>query len=247
MINDVFSLDGKKILITGSSSGIGRAIAIECSKRGAELIITGRDKIRLLETFNLFENQEKHQLIAADFENEKDLSELVNKITNLSGIVHSAGYLKKQPFKYLSDDSLNKTLETNFLAPVKLTKLLFKSKKINNEASIVFITSIAVNVASYGNAGYMASKGALTSISRAMALELSEKKIRVNCIEPALVLTNLTSALTIEDLENYKQRFPLGRFGLPEEIAYGAIYFLSDASKWTTGISLKIDGGVTLR
>ena len=139
-------------------------------------------------------------------------------------------------------------METNLIAPAVLSQRLVKKNKINDSGSVVFISSIAASVASFGNISYMASKGAVNSLSRGMALELAAKGIRVNTIQPALIKTNLTDkALSEEDLNNYLAKFPLGRFGKPEEVAYGVIYLLSDASVWVTGTSITIDGGVTLR
>ena len=240
-----FSIEGKTILITGASSGIGRSTAIECSKLGATLIITGRDEIRLKETFSQLTGN-NHNLIFADLSDDSEIEKLVISMPELDGIVHSAGFLKKLPFKFLTMDSLLETFQSNFFGPALLTQKLHKKKKLKNECSVVFISSIAANVASVGNSSYMASKGALHSLSRGMALELSDKKIRVNCIEPALVKTNLTSSMSVEDLDKYEKRFPLGRFGKPEEIAFASIYLLSDAAKWITGTSLRIDGGITL-
>ena len=242
-----FTLEGKTILVTGASSGIGRSVAIECSKSGAAIIITGRNAERLKETYKLLTPDFKHAIYQADLVQKSELKSLIEFIPPLNGIVHCAGMLKKMPLKFINEESLNNTMHANFYSPALISQLTIRNTKIVNGASIVFISSIASHVASYGNIMYMASKGAINSLARGMALELADKKIRVNCIEPALVKTNLTSVMTTEDLENYEKRFPLGRFGQPEEIAYGAIYLLSDAAKWITGCTITIDGGITLK
>lgn len=242
-----FSLKGKTILVTGASSGIGRATAIECSKLGANLIITGRNIERLEATFSLLEGR-THKYVIADLSKKEDYKHLVSSIDYLDGIVHSAGFLKKLPLKFISEKSLLETFQLNFVGPTILTQQLYKNKKIKNNASIVFISSIAANIASIGNITYMASKGAINSLVKGMALELADKNIRVNYIEPALIKTSLVeNAMTQEDLNNYQKKFPLGRFGKPEEVAHAAIYFMSDAAQWITGIGLRIDGGVTLK
>jgi len=242
-----FTLEGKTILITGASSGIGKAVAIECSKAGATIIITGRSAVRLNETYELLAPGLKHSMFQADLAQKIELKTLIEYLPQLDGIVHCAGMLKKLPLKFISEESLIDTMQTNFYSPALISQLAVRHKKLINGASIVFISSIASHVASIGNIMYMASKGALNSLARGMALELADKKIRVNCIEPALVKTNLTSVMTSEDLDNYEKKFPLGRFGQPEEIAYGAIYLLSNATQWITGSTLTIDGGITLR
>jgi NAD(P)-dependent dehydrogenase (short-subunit alcohol dehydrogenase family) len=247
MIYNPFNLNDKTILITGASSGIGRVIAIECSKMGANLVITGRNESRLQETLELLHNK-GHISIISDLSDKEGLDELLEKLPVLDGVVHCAAILKKLPLKFINEKAWQETMGTNLFAPALLSQRLVKKNKIKDASSIVFISSIAATVASFGNISYMASKGAINSLSRGMALELSSKKIRVNTVLPALIQTNLTDkALSEEDLKNYLLKFPLGRFGKPEEVAYAVIYLLSDASKWITGTSITIDGGVTLR
>lgn len=242
-----FNLNNKKILVTGASSGIGSVIAIECSKMGANVIITGRSEERLLNTFKLLQG-DNNKYVLADLSLKEGLDFLVDQIPNLDGVVHCAAILKKLPLKFINEKAWLETMETNLFAPALLSQRLVKKSKVNDGASIVFISSIAASVASFGNISYMASKGAINSLARGMALELATKKIRVNYIQPALIRTNLTDkAMSQEDLDNYVQRFPLGRFGKPEEVAYTAIFLLSDATKWITGTSITVDGGVTLR
>lgn len=245
-----FSLNQKTILVTGASSGIGAAIAAECSKMGASVIITGRNSDRLNDTLEqLYASEESnHQSIAADLGTDTGIADFVKQLPKLDGIVHSAGFLKKLPFKFINEKAWDETLSVNLYAPALLSQLIVKKNLLKPSGSVVFISSIASKVASFGNISYMASKGAINSLSRGMALELAAKGIRVNTIEPALIKTKLTeSALSEEDMENYLKKFPLGRFGEPEEVAYAAIYLLSDATKWVTGTSITVDGGVTLR
>ncbi len=241
-----FSLDGKTILVTGASSGIGKAIAVECSKMGANIIITARSRDRLQETFLALDAAKTNYQFEADLTLGDDIEKLVSLLPSLDGVVHCAAVIKKLPLKFISEKVLQQIMSANLFAPAILSQQIIKKKLLNNKGSVVFISSIAATVASLGNIMYMASKGAVNSLARGMALELSEKGIRVNCIEPALIKTNLTNVLTQEDLANYEKKFPLGRFGNPEEVAYAAIYLLSDATEWMTGSTIKIDGGVTL-
>ncbi len=245
-----FSLSGKTILVTGSSSGIGAAIAVECSKMGATVIITGRNETRLKETFESLHNGDgsQHQSVIADLGTDEGIAAFVAQLPKLDGIVHCAGFLKKLPFKFIGQKAWDETFVVNLFAPAVVSQQVVKKNLLKEGASVVFISSIASHVASFGNITYMASKGAVNSLSRGMALELAAKQIRVNTVEPALIKTNLTEkALSEEDMENYLKKFPLGRFGEPEEVAYAVIYLLSDASKWITGTTMTFDGGVTLR
>lgn len=241
-----FSLANKTILVTGASSGIGKAIAIECSKMGANIIITGRDQNRLMETFVLLTGDYNQQVIA-DFSTTEGIKSLIEQLPVLDGVVHAAGIIKRLPLKFINEKALNELMQTNLFAPALLTQQLYKQKKIAGKASIVFISSIASSFSSIGNIMYMASKGALNSLCKGIAFELSRDGIRVNSILPGMVQTNLTKVITDQEIEDDIKRYPLGRYGKPEEIAYAAIYLLSDATQWVTGSLLTIDGGITLR
>jgi NAD(P)-dependent dehydrogenase (short-subunit alcohol dehydrogenase family) len=243
-----FSLSGKIILVTGASSGIGKAIAVECAKMGARLIITGRDKKRLNETFISLGDGGHYQLIA-DLTNDNDKQAFLDSLPNLDGIVHSAGIFGHKPVQFLKKTDFNEMFDINFFIPSQITIDLLKTKKVNKQASIVFITSISGILTSYyGGALYSSTKGALNGIIKGMALDLSPKRIRVNGIMPAMIQTDILSNgdVTTEQLESDIKRYPLNRYGTPEEVAYAAIYLLSDASLWITGSNILLDGGRTI-
>lgn len=245
-----FDLTGKRILVTGASSGIGKSIAIECSKMGAELILLGRNEDRLLETMTLLKAGPKHRFFSVDFEDKSDFDEIAGKILEggkLHGLVNCAGIIDRKPLKFIKTEQFEKLLDINLLSAFKLIQTFVKLKGILNEGSIVFISSVAKDYAALGNIMYMASKGALYSMSRGLALELARNQIRVNTIEPGLVVSNLTNGISVNELNENIQLYPLGRFGQPEEVAYASIYLLSDATRWMTGSCLRIDGGLTLR
>lgn len=244
--NNPFALNEKIILVTGASSGIGKAIAIECAKMGAKLIITARNEDRLKDTLQSLVG-EGHQYIIADLSTNEGIDNLVKSLPIIDGMVHAAGLIKRLPLKFINEKNLGDLMQTNFFAPALTTQKIYKAKKIVNEGSIVFISSVATNFASFGNIMYMASKGAINSLSKGIAFEVATQGIRVNCIEPGMVVTNLTKAISDEELAEDVKRYPLGRFGKPEEIGYAAIFLLSNASKWMTGSVIKVDGGLTLR
>lgn len=243
-----FSLRGKTILVTGASSGIGRAIAIETSKMGATVTITARNEDRLRETHALMSG-ENHKLILADLSSEDDLNKLVRDLPALDGLVHCAGLTIPKPFHFYSQENIKTVMGVNFEAPVFLTQALVKQKKISKLASIVFISSISGVYVSYmAGSIYSASKGAINGMAKGMALELSSKGVRVNSVNPGMVQTNILSegVVSEEQLEEDRKKYPLKRYGKPEEVAYAVIYLLSDASAWVTGSNLLIDGGYTL-
>jgi len=247
MKHNPFSLVGKNILVTGASSGIGRSVAIECSKMGAKLIITGRNQQRLAETYELLEGK-KHLAIVADLTRNDDLDGLVEQLPLLNGLVHSAGINKRTVCQFIKEDDMNNILNINLFAPILLQKKILKNKLLANSSSILFLSSLASSSPSIGNAVYSASKGGISSFSKVLALELAPKKIRVNCIHPGMVWTELLANTYISE-ELYKEdenKYPLGRYGKTSDIAFLAVYLLSDASEWMTGSSLVIDGGSSL-
>jgi len=243
-----FSLTGKTILVTGASSGIGRATAIECSKMGAQLVLTARNEDRLKETISQLEG-DGHQYIIADLGYEDGIKNLVEQLPVLDGCVLNAGITGLYPIQTISEEKLSHFQQINLNAPILLTRYLVKAKKLANPSSIVFTASAAgVFRVSVGNAIYATTKCGIDAFMRTAALELAGKGIRCNSVNPAIVETDAIKHLPISDEE--KQRnidtYPLKRYGKPEEIAYAIIYLLSDASAWTTGSALKIDGGLTL-
>ncbi|MBQ4507699.1 MAG: SDR family oxidoreductase [Paludibacteraceae bacterium] len=241
-----FSLKGKTILVTGASSGIGRATAIECSKLGAIVIITGRNSERLQQTYDSLYGL-GHLQIIADLNNLEDLTSLVNQVPILDGVVNNAGIAKTQPISFIKEEDLQKIFATNTFTPILLVKQLLRKKKINKNASLVFTSSVSAIKSDLGNSVYGASKAALQSYVRYCARELAPKSIRANSIHPGMVNTPLITggAHSDDDLQTDAQKYPLGRYGRPEEIAWSIIYLLSDASAWITGHSLIIDGGIS--
>lgn len=239
-----FSLEGKTILVTGASSGIGRGVAVTCSKMGATVIINGRNVSKLQETLTLMEADES-QMMPGDLTDETALSSLAASLPKLDGVVHCAGIGQRIPCKDLLEENVNQVMDVNFKAPVMLQAELLRQKKLNKAASIVFIASIASWSPSFGNAVYSASKGAIISYANCLALELAPRKIRVNCISPGMVWTDLITkdGIDEEQLKEDEQKYPLKRYGQPEDIANLAVYMLSDASAWMTGSNVKISGG----
>ena len=248
-MNNLFSLKDKVIVVTGASSGIGRATAIMCSQLGGNIILLGRNEERLKETLNFLENT-GHLYFSLDLNEDDDVDIFIEKLDKIDGIVHSAGIVQSQLFSFLKKNDLENMLNTNLIAPALLTKKIIKKKKINKNLSIVFISSISgPNVTYIGNASYSASKSAVCGLAKTMALELAGKGIRVNTILPAMIETDLINSIdsSSEDIEKDKKNYPLGDYGKPDDVAASACFLLSSASKWMTGTDLKLDGGLTLR
>lgn len=243
-----FTLNGKTILVTGASSGIGRETAIACANMGASIVVTGRDGERLQETAQTLGSACVAQL-AADLTSAGDLQNLISSLPHLDGAVLCAGNSTTLPLQFGTREKFDDMFNINFFAPVELLRLMYKKKLLNKGASVVLIASIGgTHSFMPGNGVYGASKAALNSVMKYAAREYASRKVRVNSICPGMVDTPLIhrGTITEEQLAEDAKKYPLGRYGKPEDIANGAIYLLSDASSWLTGHDLVIDGGFSI-
>ena len=244
-----FSLENKVILITGASSGIGKAVAQQCAAAGATCILTARNTERLKEAVESLEGI-GHRVIPTDLTDMNELESLVSELPKLDGVVCCAGIVETTLLKFSEDEDMIRIFNTNAFSIIRLVRTLMQKKKLNKESSIVLISSISgVKCGYLGGSLYGATKGALEGFVKATALELSSQKIRVNTVVPGMINTPLMKESSIDD-EQMKldmQKYPLKRYGEPEEIGYATVYLLSDATKWMTGSSLLIDGGYTLQ
>ena len=241
---NLFSLEGKTVLVTGASSGIGQGIAITCSKMGAKVVINGRNEQKLQETLSMMVGDE-HVMLSGDLTIQETVTSVVELLPKLDGVVHCAGIGDRVLCKNVVESDIDKMLSVNFKAPVMLQTELLRQKKINKGGSIIFVASIANESPSIGNALYSASKGAIISYANCLQLELAPRLIRVNSISPAMVWTDLIfkGGVTEEELKLDEQKYPLKRYGKPDDIANLAVYLLSDASSWMTGSNVRITGG----
>ena len=246
-----FTLEGKTILVTGASSGIGRAAAIECSKAGAKVIITARNEERLRETHSQLANaEEQPEWIMADMQKDDDIQSLVEQLPVLDGVVCNAGISINVPIAFIDREKIQQVLDVNTIAPILLTRQLIKKKKVAKGGSIVFTSSISGNnTVTVAHEMYSASKTAITGFMRNAALDLAVKGIRCNAVHPGMINTPMVHSgkYSEEQLQKDMENYPLHRFGEPEEVAYAMIYLLSDAAAWVTGHSLVIDGGLTIK
>ena len=244
-----YSLRGKVVLVTGASSGIGRATAIECSRLGATVVITARNENRLRETFDMLSG-DRNQMILCDLADDEAINKLVEEVPHLDGLVNNAGYQEYLPVPFIKKDKLEAIMSVNTIAPIALLQKLLRAKKITKGASIVFTSSLAgLGINAPGNSMYAATKGAISAFVTGAAIDLASKKIRVNAVCPGMVNTAIMDDGTVgeEELKADAANYPLGRYGEPEDIAYAIIYLLSDASSWVTATNLVIDGGVSAR
>lgn len=250
MYQDIYCLKDYTILITGASSGIGRQTAIDCSRLGANLILFGRSGEELEKTYNLL-SKGNHSFFLCDITKYSDLEPTIAKATvasgKISGFVHSAGIDSTLPINNIRPEHYDKFFSTNVISAFEITKIISKKKYLAPEgASVVLISSIMGILGQIGKTAYCSSKGALISGCKALALELVSKGIRVNCILPAIVQTEMSNELfnklSEESIKAIVKMHPLG-LGRPADISNACIFLLSKASRWITGSNLIVDGG----
>ena len=244
-----YSLENKTILITGASSGIGKATAIESSKLGAKVVITGRNEERLNETYiNL--DGDGHIKIIADVSTDEGLDTIINNCPFVDGFVNNAGIIKTIPIQFITREKIDELMSVNLDSMILLFAKLLKKKKLPKGSSVVFTSSIGgTKVGTIGNSLYDSSKAAISGFIKTSAIELAPKNIRVNCVCPGMINTNLFNegAVTEQQFQEDSKKYPLGRYGNPEEVAWAIIYLLSNASSFITGSELVIDGGFSIK
>ena len=247
-----YSLEEKTILVTGASSGIGRATAIECAKLGASIVVSARNEQRLSSVLAELDTSigQSHQMIIADIASEEGLNTLISSMPTVDGVSSNAGIaLGNSPIKFIGEEQMHSLMQTNTYSHALLAKMLFKKKLIAKKGSIVFTASIGGTVShGPGNTLYGMSKNALLAFAKYAAIEFAPRGIRVNCVSPGMIETPLINldALTEEDKAIDAEKYLLKRYGKPEEVARTTAFLLSDASSFITGTSIIVDGGYTV-
>lgn len=252
MIGNYSDLKNKTFLVTGASSGIGQAVAVALNKQGATLVVTGRNSERLHET--LAQLNDKANAIIADLTVEAERHALIDQLPMLDGVCHAAGIISPFPIRYIDEKQFDKVFDINAKSPILLTSRLLGKKKFNEEASIVFVSSIASDRAMKGGSVYSASKAAIEAFSKSIALEHTSKKIRANCLRPGLVKTSifdqavqLREAAHPNESQAEVEASLAPSLGSSEDVANAVLFLLSSASSWITSTDLVMDGGYSAR
>lgn len=252
MYYNPYSLENKTILVTGASSGIGKATAVECAKLGASVIVTARNQERLSSVLSDLDTScgQKHQMVIADISTSEGLDKLISALSILDGLSSNAGIaLGNSPIKFIGEEQMQSLMQTNTYSHVLLAKTLFKKKLIAKNGSMVFTASIGGTVShGPGNTLYGMSKNALLAFAKYAAIEFAPRGIRVNCVSPGMIDTPLINldALTDEDKTVDADKYLLKRYGRPEEVARTTAFLLGDASSFITGTAIVVDGGYTV-
>ncbi len=244
-------MTGRTVLVTGASSGIGRETAILLSQLGASVVLVGRDAGRLAETQSLMLGQ-NHRLEAFDLNEVEAIPQWMKRLSAttgpLHGLVHSAGVVLQRGLRFLTDRDLQEVMRINVHAAVALAKGFRQKGVCGTPGSVVLLTSTIGLIGLPGLSAYAASKGALISMSKSLAVELAPENIRVNCVAPSLVrtemVTNSQKQMTPEQFASLEAAYPLG-LGEPRDVANAIAFLLADTGRWITGTTLVVDGGIT--
>lgn len=247
-----FDLENKNIVITGASSGIGRATAVACSNAGANIVLIGRNKTELEKTVNMSSSDVQKTTYALDITEYHLLKDIIHQTTNqigkIDGFVHCAGIQKPAPIRIMRPTDYEFLFSINVIAGLELAKIISNKRNFNNSgASFVFMASVMGFLGEASLVGYCASKGAIITACKALALELGTKRIRVNSVSPGYVKDTKMSNFVFDNFideskEAIRDMHPLG-LGEVNDIANPIIFLLSDASRWITGTNLIVDGG----
>jgi NAD(P)-dependent dehydrogenase (short-subunit alcohol dehydrogenase family) len=250
MINPM-ELNNRTILVTGASSGIGRETAILLSQLGARLILVGRNPEQLEKTLTLLEGG-SHVVNPFDLIDVEAIPSWMKTIVSdfgpLNGLVHSAGMQFTMPLRLTTSDIMEDLMRVNVTAALSLAKG-FRQRGVSTAgSSVVFLSSVMGIVGQAGQSVYSASKGALVALTKSLALELTRDDIRVNCVAPAVVNTEMSEkmlqSLTPAQITQIEAMHPLG-IGHPRDVANAIAFLLADTSRWITGTTLVVDGGYT--
>ena len=248
-----YSLEGKTILVTGASSGIGRVTAIECSRLGASVVVTARNEERLNSVFAELDNsfEQQHKIVIADLDSDEGLKTLIDQVGEIDGLSSNVGIaLGNAPIKFINDESIEKMWQVNTFSHVKLIRDLFKKKKLKKGASVVITASVGgVTAFNVGNSIYGMAKASLNSFLKFCAVDFASRGIRCNSICPGMIETPMNDgngALSEEDYKKDMEHYLLKRYGKPEEVAWTTAFLLSDASSFITGVSMLVDGGLSV-
>lgn len=247
------SLEGRTVLVTGASSGIGRDVSLLAARLGAKVILVGRNREQLQATADQLQGAPFH-IEAFDLNQLDDIKDWLKRVGTeqggLHGLVHCAGLQMVQPLRMMKREKIDELLRVNFLAAVELAKAFRQRGVFQKPTSLVFLSSVMGLVGMPALSIYCASKGALDSFSRSVALEYADEGIRVNCVSPGLVRTDMSAKMeqqmTVEQFAVVEAAHPLG-LGLPQDVANAVAFLLADTGRWVTGTTLVVDGGYTAK
>jgi NAD(P)-dependent dehydrogenase (short-subunit alcohol dehydrogenase family) len=252
----VTRLAGKSAVITGGGTGIGQAIALAFAREGAQVVVAGRRKEKLDETLHLLQQAGCSALaLECDVTKAADTQRVVKSAEDAFGkvnvLVNNAGALSVSTVENITEEDWDRVMATNVKGPFLMSRAALPAMRRAGGGSIINVGSVLGIVAIRDRAAYCASKGGVSMLTKAMALDQAQDNIRVNCVCPSIVESDMTRNLFAETEAGQQAResrlasIPLGRFGKPADIAGLTVFLASEESSWMTGTVIPVDGGVT--
>ena len=244
----MLNLKGKKVLVTGASGGIGKAIAIELSSNGADLCLTGRNKSELESLQKLIGGN--CQIIISDLSKSEGIGELANsaqeKMGQIDILINNAGITRDNLFMRMSEEDWNEVINVNLNSIFKLTKHLIKGMIKRRYGRIINITSVIGVAGGAGQSNYSASKAGIIAMSKSLAQEVGSRSVTVNSIAPGFIETNMTAELSDDRKQEILNSISIGRLGKPDDIAGAVCFLASDKASYITGQTIHINGGMLM-
>ncbi|MEZ0324160.1 MAG: 3-oxoacyl-[acyl-carrier-protein] reductase [Hydrogenothermaceae bacterium] len=240
---------GKIALITGSTRGIGKAIAVEFAKAGADIIITGRDRKVAESLAKSIEVEYGVRAFGVSLDLSTDITESVNEIFRLTNnkidiLVNNAGITKDTLFIRMKQEDWDSVINTNLTGTFKITQAVVKNMIKQRYGRIINISSIIGFIGNVGQVNYSTTKAGLIGFTKSLAKEVASRNITVNAVAPGFIETDMTEVLPADIKENYLKQIPVGRFGKPEDVANVVLFLASDLASYITGEVIHVNGGM---
>lgn len=244
----MFDLNGKVVLITGATGGIGKSIARKMREKGAKLILSGTRQDVLNNIVSEFGNETKG--IVTDLNDKDDIISLADEAEKCFGqidvLINNAGVTADNLFMRMKDEDWEKVININLTAAMRLTRQVIRGMIKKRFGRVIFISSVVGYTGNAGQTNYSASKSALVGLTKSLALEVASRGITCNLIAPGFISTPMTDKLSDDQKNNIVKNIPVNRLGMPDDISNACVYLASDEASFITGSTLHINGGMSM-
>ena len=244
----MFDLNGKVVLITGATGGIGKSIARKMREKGAKLILSGTRQDVLNNIVSEFGNEAKG--IVTDLNDKDDIISLADEAEKCFGqidvLINNAGVTSDNLFMRMKDEDWEKVININLTAAMRLTRQVIRGMIKKRFGRVIFISSVVGYTGNAGQTNYSASKSALVGLTKSLALEVASRGITCNLIAPGFISTPMTDKLSDDQKNNIVKNIPVNRLGMPDDISNACLYLASDEASFITGSTLHINGGMSM-
>tara|TARA_Y100001970_G_scaffold222982_1_gene274424 strand:- start:20 stop:757 length:738 start_codon:yes stop_codon:yes gene_type:complete len=242
----MINLENTNILLTGATGGIGNSILEELVNAGAQVMATGTNEEKLNAIKNKYQSVKVKKF---DISEHKEIENFINKVSEemdnkIDVLINNAGVTNDNLSIRMKEEEWKRVIDINLTSAFLLSKNVIKKMLKNKKGKIINITSVVAHTGNIGQANYTASKAGLVAMSKSFALEYGKKNIKVNCISPGFIITDMTNKIDENYKETLKSKIPLNRFGDPKEVANTVLFLSSNLSNYITGETIHVNGGM---